>query len=118
MTDLPHFSQPFRFQRDALGAMSAAVTEQDTPDEIADCVEVTIRTAQGDRATLPEFGRPDTLEFALDRELAQAQLEQALNDAEPRADELVRAGDVDPNDPGVLRLRAMFGLVEGSTSEL
>ena len=112
MAESPHFALPFRFELAGGGGIAAAVTEQDTVEEIADCVECTLRTVAGERATLPEFGRPETLEFAVNRELARAQLTQALNEAEPRAVSIVQGDDVDPEDPGVLRLRAMFSLVE------
>jgi hypothetical protein len=54
VTDVPHFSYPFRF-----ASPLAAVTEQDSLDEIADCVLVTLLCPQGYRAELPEFGLPD-----------------------------------------------------------
>lgn len=112
MVDIPHFALPFRFELGGSDVVAAAVTEQDSVEEIADCVECTIRTVAGERTTLPEFGRPETLEFTINRELARAQLTQALNEAEPRAISIVQGDDVDPADPGVLRLRAMFSLVE------
>lgn len=54
MTDVPHFSYPFRF-----ATPLAAVSEQDSLDEIADCVLVTLLCPRGYRAELPEFGLPD-----------------------------------------------------------
>jgi len=54
MIDTPHFSYPFRFANP-----QAAVTEQDSLDEIADCVLVTLLCPQGYRVELPEFGLPD-----------------------------------------------------------
>ena len=54
MTDVPHFSYPFRFT-----TPQAAVTEQDSLDEIADCVLVTLLCPAGFRVELPEFGVPD-----------------------------------------------------------
>ncbi len=105
MAELPHFSLPFRLQ----GA-SFAVSEQDTIDEIADCVELILRTEQGQRATLPAFGRPEMLAFTTDRELARVQVQQAIDDSEPRVRATVQRGDLDPRDPGVLRLLAMYEL--------
>jgi hypothetical protein len=100
-----HFALPFRFA--GAGDRQAATTEQDTVAEIADCVELTVRTVAGQRLTLPTFGRPETLEFATDADLAAAQLEAAIDEAEPRARPIVE-GDYDPTDPAVLRLRALF----------
>jgi hypothetical protein len=54
VADVPHFALPFRFQNPA-----AAVTEQDSLDEIADCVLAVLVTEQGFRVELPAFGIPD-----------------------------------------------------------
>jgi hypothetical protein len=97
---------PFRF----VGAgsdLQAATTVQDDVAEIADCVELVDRTVAGQRLTLPTFGRPETLEFAVDDDLAAAQLQAAIDEAEPRARAIVE-GDFDSTDPAVLRLRAMY----------
>jgi len=53
MTELPHFSYPFRF-----GGPHAAVTEQDSLDEIADCCAAILLCPLGYRDELPEFGLP------------------------------------------------------------
>jgi phage baseplate assembly protein W len=50
----PHFSLPFR-----LSGTSFAVSEQDSAEEIADCVEAILRTPEGSRIDVPGFGRPD-----------------------------------------------------------
>lgn len=103
MAEPPHFAVPFRLERDHF-----AVNEQDTSDDVADCVEMTLRTVQGERRTLPSFGRPDVLEFTTDRDLAQASVQQAIDDAEPRARAYVERDDGEA-DEGILRLRAMWG---------
>ena len=54
MTDLPHFSLPFRFS-----TPWAAVSEQDSLDEIADCVLAILVCPAGYRVELPDFGVPD-----------------------------------------------------------
>jgi hypothetical protein len=110
MADRPHFALPFHFAVRPDGSLEVAVTEQDTSEEVADCIELAGRTVQGERVNLREFGRPDSLEFAIDRELARAQLQQALEAAEPRAAMFVTADAIDEWDEGTLRLRAMFGL--------
>lgn len=51
----PHFTFPF--QRSASGI--AAVQEQDSEEEIMDCVEVLLSTEIGERMELPEYGLPD-----------------------------------------------------------
>lgn len=110
MPEPRHFAVPFRFERfRGMGRARAATTLQGTPAEIADCVELVIRTVSGERQTLPTFGRPDTLEFASSLELARVQLQQAIDDGEPRARAIVE-GDYDSTDPAVMRLRAMYEL--------
>jgi hypothetical protein len=54
MTDVPHFSEPFRF-----ATPYAAVSEQDSLDEIADCVFAVLVCPLGFRVELPQFGLPD-----------------------------------------------------------
>lgn len=53
MTDVPHFSLPFRF------TPQAAVSEQDSIDEITDCVLAVLSCPLGFRVDLPEFGIAD-----------------------------------------------------------
>jgi phage baseplate assembly protein W len=50
----PHFGFPFR-----LDGSSFAASEQDSADEIDDCVEAVLRTPEGSRIDVPAFGRPD-----------------------------------------------------------
>lgn len=107
MADRPHFALPFRFEDRGDGILAVVVTEQDSSAEVADCVETAIRTTAGQRTALPEFGRPQTLEFSTDPGFARAQLAQALELAEPRAVPII-AAETDPYDEGQLRLRTMF----------
>jgi hypothetical protein len=100
-----HFSMPFRWA--GAGDRQAATTVQDDVAEIGDCVDLIVHTVAGQRLTLPSFGRPETLEFAVDADVAAAQLQDAIDEAEPRARAIVD-GDYDPTDPAVLRLRALF----------
>lgn len=111
MAELPHFSLPFRLE-----GSSIAVTEQDSAAEVADCVELTLRTVEGERRTLPAFGRSDIV-FTTDRDLAQATIEQAIDDAEPRARAYVERDD-DAADEGILRLRAMWGWAHEGGGEI
>lgn len=62
MADVPHFSLPFRFvgvSPHATAGVTAAVNEQDSIDEIADCVLAILVCPQGYRVELPQFGVPD-----------------------------------------------------------
>jgi phage baseplate assembly protein W len=54
MADVPHFSLPFRFV-----SPQAAVSEQDSLDEIADCVYAILVCPLGFRVESPLFGLPD-----------------------------------------------------------
>jgi hypothetical protein len=49
--DIPHFDHPFRF-----GPSLAVVVEQDSPEDIVNCVAAILRTELGERIDLPEFG--------------------------------------------------------------
>jgi hypothetical protein len=103
---IPHLSLPFRFQRTPTGQRFFPVTEQDTLAEIGDCVELAIRTEQGERRTLPQFGRPRQLTFLTDHELIRTSVAQTIADNEPRARDLVRRTGGDWSDPGMQRLSA------------
>jgi len=54
MTDVPHFDLPFRFS-----SPSAAVVEQDSLEEIANCVYAVLVCPLGFRVELPSFGLAD-----------------------------------------------------------
>jgi hypothetical protein len=54
MTDVPHFDLPFQ-----LGPAGAPVVEQDSIDDIANCVTAVVSTHIGWRELAPEFGVPD-----------------------------------------------------------
>lgn len=59
---VPHFSFPFRL--DASG--SIATLEQDTWQDVAQCVQVLLTTREGDRIELPTYGVPDPVFKTLD----------------------------------------------------
>lgn len=78
---VPHLAFPFRFENG-----SAAVVEQDTVEDVAQCVELIVRTTYGSRIELPEFGVTDqTFRTTVDRHALLAQIERW----EPRASALV-----------------------------
>jgi phage baseplate assembly protein W len=53
--DNPHFAFPFRFTV----SNKADVIEQDSPEEVNQCVEIILRYPRGYRVDLPEFGIRD-----------------------------------------------------------
>lgn len=108
MPEPRHFAMPFRFERLRDGRARVASTVQGTTDEIADAVELVIRTPAGARATLPDFGRPES-EFTISADVARGQLATAIDESEPRARAVVE-GEFAADDQGALRLRAMYEL--------
>jgi phage baseplate assembly protein W len=77
VTDIPHFSLPFRF-----GGPAAAVAEQDSLEEIADCCAAVLRCPLGFRVELPEFGLPDQTFL---NQPQRREIREALATWEPRA---------------------------------
>ena len=105
-TDIPHFKLPFRFEPSGLGGLAAGVCEQESIDEIGGCCEAILRTVQGQRTTLPEFGRPE-LEFNTDPASVRAALAGALLEWEPRVQSLI-TDYPDADDEGVQVVRALI----------
>ena len=54
MTDIPHFDYPFAFDTSS----HAAEVEQDTIDDVANCISVAFMTEAGTRLEVPTFGVP------------------------------------------------------------
>ena len=82
MTDLPHFSLPFRF-----ATPGAIVTEQDSLDEIADCVYAILVCPTGFRVESPLFGVVDQT-FAMPAPDLDM-IRNAIETWEPRASALL-----------------------------
>ena len=113
--EFPHFTLPFAWSPSDAGGLGAAVAEQESIAEIAGCVEAIVRTVQGERTTLPEFGIPE-LEFNADAQLAAAALASAVLTFEPRADALV-TGEPDPTDVAVQVIRALIAPADNEEGE-
>jgi hypothetical protein len=84
VTDVPHFSLPFRFSNP-----QAAVNEQDSIEEVADACLAILLCPQGFRVELPSFGLEDPTfsSPAPDLDIVRA----AIDQWEPRAAALVSA---------------------------
>lgn len=54
--DVPKLSFPFRLSESGRSVM---VVEQNSDDEILDCVEVLLSTERGERLEVPDYGVPD-----------------------------------------------------------
>lgn len=85
---VPHLAIPFGL--DTAGA--ALVVEQDTVDEVAQCVRVLLGTTQGTRQVVPDYGIPDPTFTGIQTDV----VEQAVADWEPRA--VVSVVIADPPD--------------------
>jgi phage baseplate assembly protein W len=75
---VPQFAFPFHFEADG----RAAVVEQNSDQEVIDCVEVLLRTPVGSRDDLPEYGIDDP---TFETEPDVAAILDAIDDWEPRA---------------------------------
>jgi hypothetical protein len=74
----PHWDLPIRLEGGRI-----AMVEQDSPTEIANCVEVAARTPLGTRLEDPEFGVPSVVMQA--DEVDVDTLRAAVTNSEPRA---------------------------------
>lgn len=96
MADVPHFDLPFR-----LVGSSFATVEQDSIDDVANCVEAILRTRVGYRTWVPEFGSP---EYVLKRSPFGTEDVMAIISAqEPRAEMMVQES-IDSYDELIDRL--------------
>jgi phage baseplate assembly protein W len=115
MTDLPHFVLPFQWSTAPGGGLQAAVAEQESITEIGGCCEAIIRTVQGQRTTLPEFGIPQ-VEFNGNPELTQTLIAAALLEWEPRVSSFVSA-TTDLDDETTQIVRALIGPADDQEGE-
>lgn len=94
---VPHFQVPLQ-----LRGGSFATHEQDTLDEIAQCVQVLLSTTEGQRVELPDYGIPD-LAFVTDIPIVD--IENRIEEWEPRALSVLSEG-VDDADELIRKLIA------------
>lgn len=101
IADVPHFDLPFR-----LVGTSFGVEEQDSAEDVANCVECIIRTPYGFRDDNPSFGLDDPVfdYLPLNVEHIRAQIEEQ----EPRAKLIVNQTQ-DLNDTLVAVLNISIG---------
>lgn len=108
--NVPHLGLPFHWETTADGTLAAGEVEQESTDEIAACGEAILRTVEGQRTTLPEFGRPE-VEFNTDPEAVRSQLASALIEWEPRVQALIDA-ETDEDDLEVQTVRALLSATD------
>lgn len=102
-TQIPHLSLPLRV---GTGGSFEAV-EQDTIEDVAQCVGVIVQTPIGSREELPGFGMP-RIEFST--VLPMVPILQAIYTWEPRAAAVVRSAITPPGtDPLSWDLEVVVG---------
>lgn len=79
MNRIPHFDYPFRFSSQG----HAVVVEQDSIEDIENCLLAIIKTEVGQRIELPQFGIQSPL-FSL-QPIPLDPIYNAVTDQEPRA---------------------------------
>jgi phage baseplate assembly protein W len=95
--EIPHLAFPLR-----LDGGSFAVVEQDTVEDVRQCVHVLLRTPLGIRPLAPEVGVDDpTFTEGVDGDALAAQLEEQ----EPRAVVTVTTSPIDERGEQVLEVR-------------
>ena len=80
--DIPHFDFPFRFETHQ-GGLTASEVEQDSIEDISNCINVICLTPLGWFAESPNFGLPD-LTFN-QQPLNVSELSGVIVEQEPRA---------------------------------
>jgi phage baseplate assembly protein W len=96
---VPHLAIPLRMKTDNKGF---TVNEQDSLEDVLDCVETLVRYPRGLRIDRPEFGTPDQVFH--ERGASAIEIKGAINEQEPRADILVDA-EQDELDQLISRVR-------------
>jgi len=83
MATVPHFDMPFRF---GSAGSHVAVVEQNTGEDVTNCVETILRTTRGTRLYVPNFGITDpTFSIKPLPTMVTDQMEQEVVENEPRA---------------------------------
>lgn len=105
--EVAHFSVPFRYV-----AGKALVVEQDTLEEIRQCIEAALRTELGFRDEAPDFGTEDTTFQTVP--IDTGTLVNQVITSEPRAVEIVDMDQsIHPLDELILQLIRIIQQPEG-----
>jgi len=99
---IPHFSLPFHFADQGTGYPTAAVVQQDSDEEVVNCVEAIIRYSPDQRIEKPDFGTPDTTFGSPQPDIEV--IRSSVAEFEPRADLAISQG-YDPVDEGLNKIR-------------
>ena len=103
----PHFKLPFQFGGINGGAL---MNEQDTPEDVVDCIRAIIAFPIDSRHDLPEFGIPDLLFRQFDEKLI-GQVRTAIDLWEDRP-VLDVEGEVSLSDTALWNLLIKAGVVD------
>ena len=104
MTDTPHFNYPFAFSS---LTKHAGEVEQDSVDDVGNCVVVALATELGSRVEVPTFGIPDQV-FQL-QPLSLDTLINAIQEWESRA-EIVMSESSVSRDVLVAQIRTVVNV--------
>lgn len=85
MAQVPHIKLPL-----TLTGSGTSVVEQDSDEEIRQCVEMILRTQVGSRIEMPEFGIED-LAFSRSTDHIEEEVLRAVEEWEPRAGAIANA---------------------------
>lgn len=91
MADItPHFRFPFQLTTDGKGPR---VNDQDSQNDVEDCVEVVLSTLLGERQELPAYGLPDQVfqENGADLQI----IDTVIDQWEPRAEATLSATEIE-----------------------
>lgn len=88
-TNVPHFALPFSIAANPDGTYSARTVDQESQEEVHNCVEAVIRYEKGYRPEKPEFGITDHT-FSMG-ELQTLDIVDDVRDQEPRAQISIRS---------------------------
>lgn len=84
--ETPHFALPFKFGGISGGAI---INEQDSTDDVLDCVKVILAYPIGSREDLPKFGVPDILFKQITTSAITGRLLASIVAWDPRAELLI-----------------------------
>lgn len=89
MADTPHFKFPFQLSADGRRPKE---TEQDSDDEILDCVQVLLMTLPSQRIDIPEYGMPE--QAFLEGGADSSQIMSTIKRWEPRVNLVLSVDEV------------------------
>jgi hypothetical protein len=111
--DIPHFNYPFMFGTQG-GDHHAGVVEQDTLDDVINCIIVSILVETGTRVEIPTFGVPGQV-FEL-QPLNLDLIVRSVELWEMRAEQIMTQ-NVDNKDPLIAQLFDAVSLRGGRSSD-